>query len=88
MLHDRKEQTLTPPAFQGQIYVLNPAQSDRIVKIFDVLSGNFVTATLLHNDKNICVVKHLCCSRTATSCNLGLCLLMSSDVCVYIGCSP
>ncbi|KAL3971951.1 peroxiredoxin 1 [Sarotherodon galilaeus] len=39
----------------GQIYVLNPAQSDRIVKIFDVLSGNFVTATLLHNDKNICV---------------------------------
>uniref|UniRef100_A0A3Q4HZ76 Cilia- and flagella-associated protein 43 n=1 Tax=Neolamprologus brichardi TaxID=32507 RepID=A0A3Q4HZ76_NEOBR len=72
----------------GQIYVLNPAQSDRIVKIFDVLSGNFVTATLLHNDKSICVVKHLCCSRTAASCNLALCLLMSSDVCVYIGCSP
>lgn len=37
--------------------MLNPAQSDDIVKIVDVLSGNFVAAALLHTNKNICVVK-------------------------------
>lgn len=59
--------------------MLNPTQSDKIVKVLDVLGGNFVAAALSHADKKICVVKHPCCSRTAVSCdgmsNLGQCLL-------------
>lgn len=39
--------------------MLNPPQSDRIVKVVDVLSGNFVAAALLHTNKNICVVKYV-----------------------------
>ncbi|XP_034407920.1 cilia- and flagella-associated protein 43 [Cyclopterus lumpus] len=39
----------------GQIYVLNPNRSDKIVKLLEVLSGNFVAAALSHTDKNICV---------------------------------
>ncbi|XP_028458704.1 cilia- and flagella-associated protein 43 isoform X2 [Perca flavescens] len=39
----------------GQIYMLNPTQSDKIVKVLDVLSGNFVAAAFSHIDKNICV---------------------------------
>ncbi|XP_068183619.1 cilia- and flagella-associated protein 43 [Antennarius striatus] len=39
----------------GQIYILNPTQSDQIVKVLDYLRGNFVAATLLPTNKNICV---------------------------------
>ncbi|XP_068597731.1 cilia- and flagella-associated protein 43 [Brachionichthys hirsutus] len=39
----------------GQIYTLNPAQPDHIVKVLDHLRGNFVAATLLPTNKNICV---------------------------------
>ncbi|XP_068423978.1 cilia- and flagella-associated protein 43 [Clinocottus analis] len=37
----------------GQIYVYDPNQSDKIVKVLDTLSGNFVAAALSHTD--ICV---------------------------------
>ncbi|KAF3841998.1 hypothetical protein F7725_023949, partial [Dissostichus mawsoni] len=39
----------------GQIYVLNPNESDNFVKVLDVLCGNFVAAHLSHTGKNICV---------------------------------
>ncbi|KAI3363278.1 hypothetical protein L3Q82_011908 [Scortum barcoo] len=39
----------------GQIYMLNQTQSDKIVKVLDILSGNFVAASLSHSVKNICV---------------------------------
>nr|XP_020456113.1 cilia- and flagella-associated protein 43 [Monopterus albus] len=39
----------------GQIYILNSTESDEIVKVMDVPSGNFVAATLLPTNKNICV---------------------------------
>ncbi|XP_037639094.1 cilia- and flagella-associated protein 43 isoform X1 [Sebastes umbrosus] len=48
-------ETLLLSSNTGQIYVLNPTQSDKIVKVLDVLSGNFVAAALSHIDKNICV---------------------------------
>lgn len=44
---------------QGQIYMLNPARSDKIEKVIDVLSGNFAAAALLPTNKNICVVKQI-----------------------------
>uniref|UniRef100_A0A673BBR4 Cilia- and flagella-associated protein 43 n=1 Tax=Sphaeramia orbicularis TaxID=375764 RepID=A0A673BBR4_9TELE len=47
--------------FQGKIYTLNTSQSEEIVNVLDALSGDFVAAALSHTDKNICVVKHLCC---------------------------
>ncbi|XP_023144342.2 cilia- and flagella-associated protein 43 isoform X1 [Amphiprion ocellaris] len=49
------QETLLLSSKSGQIYMLNSAQSDEIVKVLDVLSGNFVTAALLHTDRNICV---------------------------------
>ncbi|XP_034008505.1 cilia- and flagella-associated protein 43 isoform X1 [Trematomus bernacchii] len=39
----------------GQIYVLNPTESDNFLKVLDVLCGNFVAAHLSHTGKNICV---------------------------------
>ncbi|XP_029377676.1 cilia- and flagella-associated protein 43 [Echeneis naucrates] len=39
----------------GQLYMLNPSRSDKIVKVLDISSGNFVAADLSHIDKNICV---------------------------------
>ncbi|XP_040905777.1 cilia- and flagella-associated protein 43 [Toxotes jaculatrix] len=48
-------ETLLLSSNTGQIYALNPTQSDKIVKVLDVLSGNFVAAALSHTDKNICV---------------------------------
>ncbi|XP_037321813.2 cilia- and flagella-associated protein 43 isoform X1 [Pungitius pungitius] len=39
----------------GQIYVSNPTQSDVIVKLLDVLNGDFVVAAVSHTDLNICV---------------------------------
>ncbi|KAM4730166.1 cilia- and flagella-associated protein 43 [Anableps anableps] len=47
--------TLLLSANTGQIYLLNPGNSDQIEKVLDVLSGSFLTAALLHTDKNICV---------------------------------
>lgn len=38
--------------------MLNPTYSDKIVKVLDVLSGNFVAATFSCTDRKICVVKH------------------------------
>ncbi|XP_068577145.1 cilia- and flagella-associated protein 43 [Cebidichthys violaceus] len=46
-------ETLLLSSNTGQIYVFN--SSDEIVKLPDVLSGNFVAAALSHTDKNICV---------------------------------
>ncbi|XP_054455755.1 cilia- and flagella-associated protein 43 [Anoplopoma fimbria] len=48
-------ETLLFSSNTGQIYVLNPTRSDKIVKVLDVLSGNFLAAALSHSDKNICV---------------------------------
>ncbi|KAA8583707.1 hypothetical protein FQN60_014915 [Etheostoma spectabile] len=48
-------ETLLLSSNTGQIYMLNPTQSDKIVKVLDVLSGNFVAAALSHIDNNICV---------------------------------
>ncbi|KAK2824393.1 hypothetical protein Q5P01_021568 [Channa striata] len=39
----------------GPMYMLNPAQSDKIVKVVDVLRGNFVAAAFLPNTENISV---------------------------------
>ncbi|XP_024916858.1 cilia- and flagella-associated protein 43 isoform X2 [Cynoglossus semilaevis] len=39
----------------GAIYMLNSSQSDVIVKVLDVLSGNFVSAAFLSNKENTCV---------------------------------
>ncbi|XP_039994475.1 cilia- and flagella-associated protein 43 [Xiphias gladius] len=47
--------TLLLSSNAGQIYVLNPTRSDKIVKVLDGLSGNFVAAAWSHSDKNICV---------------------------------
>ncbi|KAM9345139.1 cilia- and flagella-associated protein 43 [Symphorus nematophorus] len=48
-------ETLLLSSNTGQIYMWTPAQSDKIVKILDVLSGNFVAAAFLHTEKKICV---------------------------------
>ncbi|KAM7408596.1 hypothetical protein PAMA_002353 [Pampus argenteus] len=48
-------ETLLLSSNMGQIYMLNPTQSEKTVKVLDVLSGNFVAAALLKSDKNICV---------------------------------
>ncbi|KAK5623470.1 hypothetical protein CRENBAI_013784 [Crenichthys baileyi] len=47
--------TLLLSSNTGQIYLLNPAESDQIKKVLDVLSGNFLTAALLRTGKNVCV---------------------------------
>ncbi|XP_042289784.1 cilia- and flagella-associated protein 43 isoform X1 [Thunnus maccoyii] len=48
-------ETLLLSSNMGQIYMLNPTRSEKIVKILDVLSGNFMAAALLQSDKNISV---------------------------------
>ncbi|XP_045926905.1 cilia- and flagella-associated protein 43 isoform X2 [Micropterus dolomieu] len=48
-------ETLLLSSKTGQIYMLNSTRSDKIVKVLDDLSSNFVTAALSHADKNICV---------------------------------
>ncbi|XP_053188578.1 cilia- and flagella-associated protein 43-like [Scomber japonicus] len=47
--------TLLLSSNMGQIYMLNPTRSEEIVKVLDVLSGNFVAAAMLQYEKNICV---------------------------------
>ncbi|XP_028278739.1 cilia- and flagella-associated protein 43 [Parambassis ranga] len=49
------DETLLLSSNMGQIYLLKPTQSDEVVKVLDVLSGDFVTAAFLHSDRNICV---------------------------------
>uniref|UniRef100_UPI0037E722FD cilia- and flagella-associated protein 43 n=1 Tax=Semicossyphus pulcher TaxID=241346 RepID=UPI0037E722FD len=50
------DETLVLSSNKGQIYMLNPTQtSGEIVKVLDVLSGNFVAAALSCTDRNICV---------------------------------
>ncbi|XP_047190802.1 cilia- and flagella-associated protein 43 isoform X3 [Scophthalmus maximus] len=39
----------------GQIYVLNPTRTNKIVKVLDVLCGKFAAAAWARTDKNICV---------------------------------
>ncbi|XP_026164307.1 cilia- and flagella-associated protein 43 isoform X12 [Mastacembelus armatus] len=41
----------------GQIYLLSSTQSDKIRKVLDLLSGNFVAAAFLHTNKNICLLR-------------------------------
>ncbi|XP_059215696.1 cilia- and flagella-associated protein 43 isoform X2 [Centropristis striata] len=48
-------ETLLLSSNTRQIYMLNPTRSDKIEKVLDVLSGNFVAAAFSHADKNICV---------------------------------
>ncbi|XP_061602161.1 cilia- and flagella-associated protein 43 [Cololabis saira] len=48
-------ETLLLSSNEGRMYMLNPTQSDKIVKVLDIFSGNFVTAALSHTDSNICV---------------------------------
>ncbi|XP_074532554.1 cilia- and flagella-associated protein 43 isoform X2 [Halichoeres trimaculatus] len=47
-------ETLLLSSNTGQIYKLN-STSDEIVKVLDVLSGNFVAVTVSHTESNICV---------------------------------
>ncbi|XP_034537901.1 cilia- and flagella-associated protein 43 isoform X3 [Notolabrus celidotus] len=54
VMHSPDYETLLVPSNTGQIYKLNPT-SDEVVKILDVLSGNFVAAAVSHTDRNICV---------------------------------
>ncbi|XP_024152619.1 cilia- and flagella-associated protein 43 isoform X2 [Oryzias melastigma] len=39
----------------GEIYAFNPEQSEEIVKVLDIFSGNFLAAEFLNTDRNICV---------------------------------
>ncbi|KAJ8013989.1 hypothetical protein DPEC_G00035570 [Dallia pectoralis] len=39
----------------GRIYRYKPSQSEEVVNVLDVLSGDFVAAASLHTDKNFCV---------------------------------
>ncbi|XP_008285025.1 WD repeat-containing protein 96 [Stegastes partitus] len=55
VMYSPDQETLLLSSKSGQIYMLNQAQSDKIVKVLDVLSGNFVAAALLHTDRNVCV---------------------------------
>ncbi|XP_070772213.1 cilia- and flagella-associated protein 43 [Enoplosus armatus] len=55
MMHSPNYETLLLSSKTGQIYMLNSTQSDKIEKILDIFSGNFVAAALSHTDKNICV---------------------------------
>ncbi|KAF3708148.1 Cilia- and flagella-associated protein 43 [Channa argus] len=55
----------------GQIYMLNPALSDKIVKVVDVLSGNFVAAAFLPTSKNISVITSLACCPIAQYAAVG-----------------
>ncbi|XP_069394770.1 cilia- and flagella-associated protein 43 isoform X2 [Paralichthys olivaceus] len=48
-------ETLLLSSNTGQIYMLNSTRSDKIEKVLDILSGNFVAAAWSHSDKNICV---------------------------------
>ncbi|XP_026210810.1 cilia- and flagella-associated protein 43 isoform X2 [Anabas testudineus] len=72
----------------GHIYMLNPPQSDRIVKVVDVLSGNFVAAALLHTNKNICVLATD--SAELQLCSDGICLgsLSLQDEVTSLACCP
>ncbi|KAM3606934.1 uncharacterized protein V6R79_025898 [Siganus canaliculatus] len=55
VMHSPDCETLLLYSSTGQIYMLDPSQSEQIVKVLDVLSGNFVTAALLHTNNPICV---------------------------------
>ncbi|KAM3862960.1 cilia- and flagella-associated protein 43-like [Diretmus argenteus] len=48
-------ETLLLASKTGQIYTYKPSRSEKMVKVLDVLSGNFVAGAVLHTDKNICV---------------------------------
>ncbi|XP_041866469.1 cilia- and flagella-associated protein 43 [Melanotaenia boesemani] len=54
-IHSPDNETILLSSNTGQIYMLNPIHSDKIVTILDVRSGNFLTAAFLHSDRNICV---------------------------------
>uniref|UniRef100_UPI003AAA87D7 cilia- and flagella-associated protein 43 n=1 Tax=Centroberyx gerrardi TaxID=166262 RepID=UPI003AAA87D7 len=48
-------ETLLLSSHMGQIYMYKPTQSEKMVKVLDVLSSNFVAGVFLHTDNNICV---------------------------------
>ncbi|XP_034040088.1 cilia- and flagella-associated protein 43 [Thalassophryne amazonica] len=48
-------ETLLLSSNMGQLHVLNPAWSEKMLKVIDVLSGNFVVAVFSHSSKSICV---------------------------------
>ncbi|XP_042358212.1 cilia- and flagella-associated protein 43 [Plectropomus leopardus] len=66
-------ETLLLSSNTGQIYMSHPTQSDKIVKVVDALSGNFVAAALSHTDKNICVSVRDCGALQLWSAD-GICL--------------
>ncbi|XP_073337399.1 cilia- and flagella-associated protein 43 [Pagrus major] len=55
VMNSPDHKTLLLSSNTGQIYTLNPNRSDEIVKVLDVLSGNFVAAALSRTDRKICV---------------------------------
>ncbi|XP_030297865.1 cilia- and flagella-associated protein 43 isoform X2 [Sparus aurata] len=55
VMNSPDRETLILSSNTGQIYMLNPTHSDKIVKVLDVLSGNFVAATFSCTDRKICV---------------------------------
>lgn len=42
---------------QGRIYRYKRSQCEKVVKVLDVLSGDFVAAASLYTDNNLCVVR-------------------------------
>nr|XP_040034407.1 cilia- and flagella-associated protein 43 isoform X2 [Gasterosteus aculeatus aculeatus] len=54
-MYSPDRETLLFSSIAGQIYALNPTRSGVIVKLLDILSGDFVAAALSHTDKTICV---------------------------------
>ncbi|XP_041802985.1 cilia- and flagella-associated protein 43 [Chelmon rostratus] len=55
MMYSPDYETLLLSSNTGQIYMLNPTQTDKTVKVLDVVSGNFVAAALSHTEKKTCV---------------------------------
>lgn len=49
-------------ALQGCVYRFKPLldKKDKIVKVLDVLCGDFVAVAALYTDRSVCLVKALC----------------------------
>jgi len=47
-------------ASQGCVYRFKPLLKDKIVKVLDVLCGDFVAVAPIYTDRSICLVKDLC----------------------------
>lgn len=47
-------------ASQGCVYRFKTLLKDKVVKVLDVLCGDFVAVAALYTDRNVCLVKALC----------------------------